>query len=88
MLGLAACGTAPHGWSGPTTDVKCSHEGKQANLSMVIHFVPETATNSPLATSNNLASEPGYQAIASQADPSSAARVAETYGWSCTISTP
>ena len=87
-LGLTACGTPSHGWSGPMTDVKCSYAGKQANLPMVMHFAPGVATNSPLLTPNDLAVDPGYKAITSQADPSSAARVAETYGWSCSVSTP
>ena len=88
MLGLTACGTPSHAWSGPITDVKCSYAGKQANLFMVMHFAPGAATNSPLVTPNDLAVQPVYKAIMSQPDPSSAARVAETYGWSCTISTP
>jgi hypothetical protein len=88
MLGLTACGTPSHGWSGPMTDVKCSYAGKQANLFMVMHFAPGAATNSPHVTPYDLAVEPGYKAIMSQPDPSSAARVAETYGWSCSISTP
>jgi hypothetical protein len=88
MLGLTACGTPSHGWSGPMTDVKCSYAGKQANLFMVMHFAPEVATNSPLLTPTDLAVEPGYKAIMSQPEPSSAARVAETYGWNCSISTP
>jgi hypothetical protein len=70
------------------TDVKCSYAGKQANLSMVMHFAPGAGTSSPLATPNDLAVEPGYQAIMGQPDPSSAAHVAETYGWNCTISIP
>jgi hypothetical protein len=88
MLGLTACGTASDRWSGPMTEVKCSYAGKQANLFMVMHFAPGAATNSPLVTPNDLAIEPGYQAIMNQPDPSSAARVAESYGWSCSISTP
>jgi hypothetical protein len=55
---------------------------------MVMHFAPGAATNSPLATPSDLAIEPGYQAIMSHPDPSSAARVAESYGWSCSIATP
>jgi hypothetical protein len=87
MLGLAACGTPSHGWSGPTTDVKCSYAGKQVNLFMVMHFAPGAATTSPLLTPYAL-ELPGYKTITSQPDPSSAARVADTYGWSCSISTP
>jgi hypothetical protein len=87
MLGLTACGTPSHGWSGPTTDVNCNYAGKQASLFMVMHFAPGAAINSPV-TPNDLAVEPGYKAIMSQPAPSSAARVAETYGWSCSISTP
>lgn len=88
MLGPIACGTPSHGWSGPTTDVNCNYAGKQASLFMVMHFVPAAVVNSPRVTPNDLAVEPGYKAITSQPDPSSAARVAETYGWSCSISTP
>jgi hypothetical protein len=88
MLGLTACGTQSHGWSGPMTEVNCSYAGKQANLFMVMHFARGAGTNSPLVTPNDLAVEPGYKAIMSQPDPSSAARVAETYGWSCSLSTP
>lgn len=88
MLGLTACGTPSHGWSGPMTDVKCSYAGKQATLFMVMRFVPGAATNSARVTPNDPAVEPGYKAIMSQPNPASAARVAETYGWSCSISTP
>ena len=88
MLGLTACGTPSQRWSGPMTDVTCSYAGKPANLFMVMQFAPGSATDSPRATLNDLAVEPGYKAIVSQHDPSSAARVAETYGWSCSISTP
>jgi hypothetical protein len=88
MLGLTACGTASQGWTGPVTDVSCSHTEKEANVFMQIQFAPRAATDSPLVTPADLANEPGYQAIISQTDPSSAARVAESYGWSCSISTP
>jgi hypothetical protein len=87
-LGLTACGTPSHSWSGPTTDVNCNYAGKQASVFMVMHFVPGATINSSVVTPNDLAVEPGYKAIMSQPDPSSAARVAETYGWSCSISTP
>jgi hypothetical protein len=70
------------------TDVKCTYAGKQVNLFMVMHFAPGAATNPPHVTPYDLAVEPGYKAIMSQPDPSSAARVAETYGWTCSISTP
>jgi hypothetical protein len=88
IFGLTACGTPSHGWMGPTTDVNCNYAGKQASLFMVMHFAPGAAINAPLVTPNDLAVEPGYKAIMSQPDPSSAARVAENYGWSCSISTP
>jgi hypothetical protein len=70
------------------TDVKCSYAAKQTNLFIVMLFAPGAGANSPLVTPNELAVEPGYKAIMRQPDPSSAARVAETYGWSCSISTP
>jgi hypothetical protein len=59
-----------------------------SRLFMVMHFVPGAVIKSPHVTPNDLAVEPGYKAITRQPDPSSAARVAETYGWSCSISTP
>ena len=49
MLGLTACGTPSHGWSGPTTDVNCNYAGKQASLFMVMHFAPGAAINAPRA---------------------------------------
>jgi len=88
ILGLAACDTASQGWSGPVTDVICSYAGTTATVYLVIHFAPGAATSSPAATHSDLAIEPGYQAIISQPYPSSVARVAESYGWSCATSTP
>jgi hypothetical protein len=85
MLGLTACGTPSHG---PMTEVKCSFTGKHESLFMVVHFGPGAATYSPRVPLAYFAVLPGYKAIMSQPDPSSAARVAETYGWSCSIATP
>jgi hypothetical protein len=88
MLGLTACGAVSQGWSGPVTEVRCGYMGTAANVYMVMHFAAGDTASSPPATPAGLASEPGYQAIMRQPNPSSAARVAESYGWSCTISTP
>jgi|HubBroStandDraft_4_1064222.scaffolds.fasta_scaffold708251_2 hypothetical protein len=88
VLGLTACGTSSRAWSGPRTEVNCAYVGKQATLEMVMDFAPGATSIASAATPTDLAGGPGYEAIVSQPDPSSAARVAETYGWSCSISTP
>jgi hypothetical protein len=87
VLALAACGSVSQGWSGPVTDVTCNRAGATVGqfVAIDVHFAPgATAQPSPA----DLASEPGLKEIINQPDPSAAARVAESYGWSCTISAP
>jgi hypothetical protein len=88
VLGLTTCGTPSRAWSGPRTEVNCTYVGQQATLDMVMDFAPGATTHASPATPADLASGPGYEAIVSQPDPASAERVAKTYGWSCSISTP
>jgi hypothetical protein len=70
------------------TEVNCTYVGKQATLDMVMDFAPGATRNASPAAPIDLAVGPGYDAIVSQPDPTSAERVADTYGWSCSISTP
>jgi hypothetical protein len=88
VFGLTACGTQSHVWSGPRTEVQCTYSANQANLVMAMDFAPGATTNSSPATPNGYPVGPGYKAITSQPDPVSAARVAATYGWSCSITSP